>query len=371
MIIKRYLWKELLVTFSAVFLVLMLILAGHTFVRYMGDAVAGSIAADLVLKLLSIKLLGALGQLVPFAWFIAVILTFGRLYKDNEMTIFSATGLGSLRLLRFIMAPTLFCAAMVAIFTFYVDPTTREYAYQLNDEAVQRSEMSGIAAGTFNAIQGSERVFYIERFSKDRKEMYNVFIQGGSGDALDLFSAPRARQFVDTQSGERYLLLLDGYRYAKNAGSGELLLYEYEEASVRIDQPDISPASRKRKAYPTEQLWHSDDVKDKAELHWRLAMPISVVLLSLLAVLLSYTTPREGRFAKLFAAILIYIVYSNLMGVGQSWIGSGKMSPLLGLWWVHLIAIATISVLYIRRYGWYELSFKTPSKIKANLIENR
>jgi len=355
LIIKRYLWKELLSTFSAVFFVLMLILAGHTFVRYMGDAASGDMAADLVLQLLAIKLIGTLGQLLPFAWFITVILTFGRLYKDNEMTIFSATGLSSVRLLRLVMGPALLCAGFVAVFTFYVDPSTREYTYQLTDAAASRSEVSGISAGSFNSIKDSERVFYVEGVSDDKKEMYNVFIQGGSGDALDVFSAPRARQIIDPQSGERYLVLLNGYRYEKDVESGDLLIYEYQEASVRIERPEITPASRKRKAYSSEQLWHSDALKDKAELHWRLAMPVSVIMLSLLAVLLSYTTPREGRFAKLFIAVLIYIVYSNLMGVGQSWIGAGKVSNWVGLWWVHGLALALIASLYVRRYGWRDL----------------
>lgn len=355
MIIKRYLWKELFVTFSAVLLVLMLVLAGHTFVRYMGSAAAGEVSADLVLVLLGIKLIGALGQLLPFAWFITVLLAFGRLYKDNEMTIFSATGLDSLGILKMVLGPAMLCAAVVALFTFYVDPATREYSYQLTDEAASRNEISGVNPGSFNSIRGSERVFYVEALSEDRKEMYNVFIQSGGADRLDLFSAPRARQLTDPESGDRYLVLLDGYRYERDPESGDLLTYQYREASVRIEQPEVTPTSRKRKAYPSSQLWHSDAASDKAELHWRMAMPISVLLLSLLAVLLSYTTPREGRFAKLFGAVMIYIIYSNLMGVGQSWIAAEKVSPIIGLWWVHLLVVGMIAVFYVQRYGWYDL----------------
>ena len=362
MIIKRYLWKELLITFSAVFLVLMLILAGHTFVRYMGSAAAGEMAADIVLMLLGIKLIGALGQLMPFAWFITVLLAFGRLYKDNEMTIFSATGLDSLGVIKMMLAPALLCAILVAVFTFYVDPATREYAYQITDEAASRNEVSGITPGSFNAIKGSERVFYVEGLSDDRKEMHNVFIQGGSMGQLDLFSAPRARQLTDPATGDRYLVLLDGYRYERDPESGDLLTYQYREASVRLDRPEVTPTSRKRKAYSTSQLWYSNDPNDVAELHWRVAMPVSVLLLSIMAVLLSYTTPREGRFAKLFGAVLIYIIYSNLMGVGQSWIAAEKVGSVLGLWWVHLLMMGLIAVLYIQRYGWYDL---LPAKRRA------
>ncbi|MCF6217966.1 MAG: LPS export ABC transporter permease LptF [Gammaproteobacteria bacterium] len=355
MIIKRYLWRELLFTFGAVFLVLVLIMAGHTFVRYMGFVAEGRVSADMVLQLFGIKLVKAMGQLLPFAWFISVTLTFGRLYKDNEMTIFSAVGLPSIGVLRLVMGPTLLCAALVALFTFYLDPLNQEHYYKLTDQAATQSEMSAITAGRFNTIKGSDRVFYVESISDDKQEMYNIFIQGGSDGALDVFSAPRARQMVDRESGDRYLVLQDGYRFERDPVSGDLLRYEYEEASIRIEQPEVTSSSRKRRAYPTEQLWLSDDPKDSAELHWRLAMPLSVLLLSLLAVLLSYTTPREGRFGKLFIALLAYIVYSNLLGMGKSWVAAGKVDPLIGLWWIHLLAVLLVITLYVWRYGGYEL----------------
>ena len=355
MIIKRYLWKELLFTFAAVFLVLVLIMAGHTFVRYMGFVAEGRVSVDMVLQLFGIKLVKAMGQLLPFAWFISVMLTFGRLYKDNEMTIFSAVGLSSIGVLRLVMGPTLLCAALVALFTFYLDPLNEAYYYKLTDQAAAQTEVSGIKAGGFNAIKGSDRVFYIERISDDKQEMFNVFIQGGSQGELDVFSAPRARQVVDRESGDRYLVLLNGYRYERDVTNGDLRRYEYEEASIRIEQPEVTPSSRKHRAHSSEQLWHSDDPKDSAELHWRLAMPLSVLLLSLLAVLLSYTTPRQGRFGKLFIAVLIYIVYSNLLGVGKNWIAAGQVNSLIGLWWIHLTALLLIVTLYVQRYGWYDL----------------
>jgi len=350
LIIKRYLWKELLTTFAGVFLVLVLIFAGQSLVRILGAAAVGGVPADLVFMTVGLQLLIALGQLIPFAWFITILLAFGRLYKDNEMTIFAACGVSILQIMRMVMPGVLICALVVATLGLWLKPWAEESVYQLIDEAASRSDITGIAEGSFNKIkQGG--MFYVESFNHDRSRMENIFIQGPSTDRYDIFSAPISRQLIDAESGDRYLVLYDGYRYETDPKSGDFLVYEYQEASVRVEEPEVTPGQRKRRAYPTDQLLASDDPRDMAEFHWRIAMPISVVLLSILAILMSYTTPREGRFAKLFGAILIYVVYSNLMGVGQAWMGAGKVPGLLGLWWVHGLVLLVAVILYVRRYG--------------------
>lgn len=352
MIIKRYFWRELLFTFAAVMLVLVLVFAGQSFVRLMAAAVAGDLPGDIVLKLMLLKIVSALGQMIPFAWFIGVLLAFGRLYKDNEMTILSACGVSFGQTLRYILVPTLLCAAMVTAASFHFRPWAEERAHVLREEAGSRSEIAGISPGGFNEIKGKDRMFYVESISDDRSSMSNVFIQGDTKDRLDLFTAPSSRQYTDAQTGERYMVLENGYRYEKDLATSQYRLYEYGEASMRLEQPEISAKERKRRSYGTRQLWESHDIENRAEFQWRLAMPISALVLTVLAVLLSHTTPREGRYAKLFIAILVYVIYTNLMGVGKIWFTTGALPSALGMWWVHLLWIVAIVVIYGRQYGW-------------------
>lgn len=332
--------------------ILLMIFAGQSFVRFMAAAVAGDLPGDLVFKLVLLKITAALGQMIPFAWFIGVLLAFGRLYKDNEMTIMSACGVGFAQVLRHLMVPAVLCAVAVLAASFHFRPWAEEYIHVLKEEAGSRSEITGISPGGFNEIKGKDRVFYVESISEDRSSMSNVFIQGDTAHKLDLFTAPTSRQYIDGQTGERYMVLENGYRYEKDLATRQYRLYEYGEASMRLDQPEITARERKRRTYTTRQLWESDDIENRAEFQWRMAMPISVLVLTVLAVLLSHTTPREGRYAKLFIAILIYVIYTNLMGVGKIWFTSGAMPSAMGMWWVHALWIAAIVVMYGRQYGW-------------------
>ncbi|MEW5756538.1 MAG: LPS export ABC transporter permease LptF [Pseudomonadota bacterium] len=353
MIIKRYIRKELVTTFAAVFLVLMLVVAGQSFVRAMGAAAEGDMPADLVYKLLAIRISGTLGELLPLAWFMSLLLAFGRMNQDNEMTVIAATGVSFQRILRFIALPVLLFTLLVGAISFLVKPWSEEYNYRLRDEAKARNEITGVRAGGFNEINKGERVFYVEALSEDRLRMQNVFIQGseGNGDKIDLFTAPSSRQDVDPQTGERFLVLENGYRYEIDRSKGDYKFYEYQEAAVRLEKPEVTPEDRGRRALSIAKLWASDNIADKAELQWRISLPLSVLLLTVLGMLLSQGSPREGRTAKVFVAIMIYVFYVNIMAVAKTWVALGKVNSVIGLWWVHGLVVLLIVWLYGRRYG--------------------
>ncbi|MBN4053022.1 thiosulfohydrolase SoxB [Gammaproteobacteria bacterium AH-315-K14] len=158
-------------------------------------------------------------------------------------------------------------------------------------------------------------------------------------------------QTIDPQSGIRYLVLVDGYRYQGLPGSVDFKIHQYEKNAVRLEEMSATPLRRKHWSIPTHDLWDSTRLSDMAELQWRFAMPLATVLLALLAVMLSRTSPRQGRFAKLFVAILIFVTYYNTLGVSMSWVQRGVIAPALGLWWVHGVLAVLIGILAIRHWG--------------------
>ncbi len=353
MIIKRYIRKELVATFAAVFLVLMLVVAGQSFVRAMGAAAEGDMPTDLVYKLLGAQISGTLGELMPLAWFMSILLALGRMNQDNEMTVIAATGVSFQRILAFIALPLVLFTVLVGAIAFVIKPWSEEYNYRIRDEAKSRNEITGVRAGGFNEINKGERVFYVEALSEDRMRMQNVFIQGGdgNGEKVDLFTAPSSRQDVDPQTGERFLVLENGYRYEIDRSSGDYKFYEYQEAAVRLEKPEVSPVDRGRRALSMLKLWASENPADTAELQWRISLPLSVVLLTVLGMLLSQGSPREGRTAKVFSAIMIYVFYVNILAVAKTWVALGKINPVIGLWWVHGLIVVLILWMYWRRYG--------------------
>lgn len=352
LVIQRYLIKEILQTLFAVLGVLLLIFLGRHFARYLAEAASGELPAELIFRLLTTLTLSSSVLLVPFAFYIAVLLAFGRLYRDNEMTALAAAGIGSNRVLRPIGLLSLGVAALVAWLSLVVSPWAVEQGMQLREQAEAQSELSNISAGQFHEMARGQSVFYIESLSPDKKLMNRVFVKNTTPTGDDLFAANHGYQYTDAQTGDSFVVLLDGRRYEGNPGAANFRIHEYAKASVRMEPKEVHPRARKRDAQSTRALFQSDDIDDTAELQWRISMPVSALLLGLLAVLVSRTSPREGRYARLFAAILIYIIYNNLMGVAQNGLQRGTLPPALGMWWVHGLLAVVITGLAAHQYGW-------------------
>jgi lipopolysaccharide export system permease protein len=223
---------------------------------------------------------------------------------------------------------------------------------QVREQAQSGTAFEAVAAGQFNKIGDTDQVFYVEKLSADHTRLHNVFIQTHTAEGkLDVFSAQSGYQYVDRKTGARYLVLVDGYRYQGMPGEVDFAIHKYEKSAVRLENVDAAPLRRTHWALPTDDLWRSTRAVDKAELQWRFSMPLATLLLALLAVLLSRTSPRQGRFAKLFIAILIFVTYYNSLGVAMSWVQRGVVPAVVGLWWVHLALLLLVAILAARYWG--------------------
>lgn len=351
MIIERYIIKEVLQTLLAVTGVLFLIYVSNRFVRFLAEADSGALPAGMVVELLALKSLNAAVLLLPLALYLSIMLAFGRLYKDSEMTALAACGVGPGRLLKNMLGMGLAAAVVVAGVSLYAGPWAEERSYQLLDRAKARSDISAIAPGNFRESSSGDLIVYVERQGEDRQSMNNVFIQSEKKGRQNIIASPSAFQRIDPNTGDRFVVLQNGFRYEGMPGDADFKIIEYKEHAVRVEEKAIEPASRKLAAIPTAVLLASDEPGARAEFQWRIAMPVSVVLLALLAVPLSRSNPRQGRYAKLFAAILIYVIYNNLLGVGRAWLEKGTVPPEAGLWWVHGVLLIGIAVLMVRQTG--------------------
>jgi lipopolysaccharide export system permease protein len=360
-VIDRYLAKEVLQTLLAVLVVLLLIFMGRYFALYLADASVGDITGDIVLKMLFLRTITSLSVMLPFGLFVAVLVAFGRMYKDSEMTALAACGVGPGRVLGTVIVIAVVCSGLVLVLALWSTPWAHEKALQVREQAQSGTAFETVAAGQFNNIGSGQQVFYVEALSDDASLLNNVFIQTETDDGkLDIFSARSGYQTVDPKTGARYLVLVDGYRYQGLPGSLDFKISSYEKNAVRLDEQGVEPLRRKRWAIPSEELWGSDKLSDKAELQWRFAMPLATVLLAVLGVLLSRTSPRQGRFAKLFIAILVFVTYFNSLGMAISWVERGVIPAAVGLWWVHGLLMVLIAVLAIRHWGsrwlWHRLT---------------
>ncbi|WP_455374669.1 LPS export ABC transporter permease LptF [Kaarinaea lacus] len=348
MIIDRYLISEIVQTMAAVLFVLLLIFMGRYFAIFLADAAAGEITGGVVLDLLLLRTLSALNLMLPFALYISILLAFGRLYKDNEMTALAASGVTTPRILLTVFSLGLLFALLVGMFSLWLSPWAERQRSTITFESEKSSMLQNVLPGQFNELgKRKDAVFYVEEVSDDNKQLSNVFAQIKSKDTMDVFSANKGYQYRDEKTGDTYLVLIDGFRYQGLPGKQDFLIQEYEKNAIRIVEPNITQKSQRNRSAKTSELLERGKPSEQAELQWRISMPITTLLLAMLGVLISRTSPRQGRFSKLFLAILIYIIYSNAISIGRTWIEQNKVPVEVGVWWVHLVLlIFIIGLLY-------------------------
>ncbi len=350
-IINRYLFKEVLYTLLAVTPIVLVIFISNRFLAYLSQAASGKLPVEYILQLLSLKSISVLALILPLVLFLSIVIALGRLYKDSEMIVFAACGVSQAQVLRIVVFPTaVVIAIIVAVLTMYVNPWATTQSEQVEQHIKANADIRTVVPGRFKESERGNAIFYAEKLSRDYAHMHNVFIQNWHGKVLNILSAEDGDVQIE-DSGDQFITLKNGNRYEWSPDRAEYKIINYEKYSLRITEKNPAPATTTQQVKSTVDLLSSDIPKDIAELQWRISLPLSTLLLAMLAVLLARTTPRQGRYAKLFVAILIYVVYNNMLGIARSWVAYGIIPPLIGMWWVHIMLLLIIGVLLVQQIG--------------------
>lgn len=342
-ILDRYIFREVLATWFVVASVLLFVLLTNQFARVLGQAAADKLPKEAVFTMLWLTSVQYLTVLVPIALFLAIMLAFARLYRDSEMAALMACGSGPRRLYRPILLLALLLVVGVGWLSLEIGPRAAVDARQIRDDAARELELGNFEAGRFVRAGSGEAVFYAGGVAEDGR-LRDVFIQHRDGGRVEVALAENGELRVD---GERQMLILyDGRRYEGVPGERSFRIVRFAEHGIPLELPAAEGHAEDPELMPTAALIGSSDVARIAELQWRLSMPLSALLLGLLAVPLSRTRPRQGRYGNLAVAILVYIVYSNLLGAARVWTEQQIVPAAIGLWWVHaLVLLLTIALL--------------------------
>lgn len=358
-VLDRYLLKEIIANWLAVMLVLWAIVVTNRLVRYLGEAAAGELAGGMILTLVGLKSVAYLATLVPLSLYLGVVLALGRLYRDSEMAALAACGVGYRQLYRPLLGLAGLIAGIALVLTLQVVPRTAALGYQIEAEAQYRATIEAVSAGRFQEARGGRIVIYAREVAPDASHLRQVFVRNLQTDPPMLVTAKRARPERDPDTGVRYLVLEGGQRYQGFPGDPVFRILEFERHGIRMDDSARPEARLKLDAAPTRALLAGGSPRDLAELQWRLALPLAVVVLMVLAVPLSRTRPRQGRYTRLFLAILLFILYYNLLGTARMWLEKGQLPGLIGLWWVHLLPLAAAG--WLARQGRLRARRRTPA----------
>lgn len=342
MIIFRYLAKEVFITLVGLTTILLLIFMSNQFVQYLSRAARGQFPILFVLKLMLLEMPNLMCLLLPLGFYIALIIAYGRLYADSEMTVLKACGYGPLSLLKHSMVMAMLVALFVMLITLWVSPYISVERVKILRSSGLKMLIQTISPGQFRAISGGNKIYYVEKVDRNRNLAENVFLaqfnKKNGEPNWDILWAENAYVKTNTKTNTDYIVLQNVRGYKGIPGKADYQVAELEQYKALIPQTIADPSGDVRTEF-TSNLWppNNTDLKKAAELQWRFSIPLMVLTLTLIGVPLSRVNSRSGKFAKLFPAILVYMVYANFMFVARGWVTDGVIPTWVGVWWLHIL----------------------------------
>lgn len=325
--------------------VLLVILLANQVAAVLERAAASQFPQGVVLELIYLGMLQYLSILVPVGLLLGIVLALGRLYHDSEVAAALACGVRPRTLYGAVIGLGVAAAAGLAALTLIVSPGATAQALALRDAAVRAGQFAPLQPGTFRAFGGGSAVVYAEKVDPDGT-LQNVFVERNQGPMVEVAVARRAVHTVAEDGDSQTIKLLDGERLEGVPGSPQFRTMSFAEHTIPLRVPPVNGVITDLDAQPTAALYASSDPKSQAQLQWRLSMPLMCIVLTALAVPLARLSPRQGRYARVWLAVVIYLVYSNLISAGEAWIARHVIPVALGLWWAHaavvLLALAVI-----------------------------
>jgi len=363
MLFKRTLLQELVTTAAGAFLILVGIVIAQRVAYYIGVAASGSLASDAIKTLLGFNMIRFLPMLIgvrlvgsemcirdrlSLSLFLAVLLTLSRWYRDSEMVVWFSAGKSLSSWIRPVISFALPVIVVIGLLSLFVTPWATHKASEFRDMLKSRDELATITPGVFKESRSTDRVFFIESFDELGNLVKNIFVQSVQHQKLGIIVASQGHRET-AENGDSFLVMQDGRRYEGLPNTAEYTITEFERYAIRIEPAEVEKSVPKTQEKSSVELLQQRNRDSNAELQWRLAMPISAFVLVLLAIPLSFVDPRSGRSANLMLAILVYVIYNNMLSIFQAWVSQGKLSLIIGLWPVHLFFLLLTVYMFYRR----------------------
>lgn len=353
-LLDRYLVREVLRPFAATCLLFVLLFGGYSSAQLLSDAVAGILPMDIVWQLIGLKVVIALEVLLPIALYLAAVIGLGRLHTDSEIIAMAACGYGEDRVAWTALRLALLVAVGVAGFSVQLRPWAYRQSYAIEHRAKAQFDINKLEARRFHA--GEDYVVFAEKVDRPGRRLDGVFFsQDLENRKTQVIYARSLTQEEPDQNGNTPLTFTDGYAYELDFGGRADVTFRFQNLTLVLDG-SIEPLGYRSKAAATGQLWRSEDPKDIAELQWRLSRPGSTILLTLLAIPLSRTAPRTGRYGRTILAVVVFAVYYNLSGLAKTWVKEGVVGAVPGVWWPDALLLFLIGVWYFPLIStWFRL----------------
>ena len=347
MIILRYLTAEVFKSQFAVFLVLMSIFMSQTFVRILASAAEGKIPGYLVASIVGLRFPQFAAVILPLSVFLGVMLAYGRLYTDQEMSVLKACGVSEWFITRVTLIFAFVVALIGASITLYLAPLATEYEQQIREKAAAEGVLSTLTAGKFTKAGSADSVVFVHEIDRNQSQMKKVFVAEADDAGVKSVVYAQTGELQEQDNGDQDLILSGGQRYYLSR-DGEPQRLTFSEYQILMEDQAVERRRRNYIALPTKELMEQTEPEAIAELHWRLAIPLTIPILAMIAVPLSAVNPRQGRFGKILPGLGIFFIYYIMLVLAKSALEDGVIPPRVGMWWVHLLGLVTATLLLLR-----------------------
>jgi len=354
MIIKRALFREAAQTSLAIIAVLTVLMLFFGLTQTLGLAAMGKRAAQTVFQLVGLETIRALDTLAPLAFFLGILLTVSRWYRDSEIAVLSACGISLVQLLRPVMLLATCFFVLGALNSLYLSPLAVRHMDAIKQQARQRVTVDTIEPGVFRGSKTGGRVFYVEGVDEQHVAFKGVFVsapvtvQDGIPKASVVVAAT-GRHVADEKTGENLIVLENGTSYEGVPGEADYRIVTFEKYTLRLEPQEAVDAPPPIEGIPTSDLFGTGKGPHNAELQWRVARPVAIFVLAVFALVLAHTDTRKGRSGNVLVAVLVFFIYANLLGVGAGLLKRGELPAVVSLWGVHAGFALLASYLLTRR----------------------
>jgi lipopolysaccharide export system permease protein len=351
MLFHSSLRQDLVRSFGATLVVLVTIVMTMMLIRTLGQASRGSVNPSEVSLVLGYTVLGHLPTILTMSVFIATVGTLSRMYRDSEMVIWLTSGNGLLSFLPPLMRFSWPLLLLIFLLALLVWPWTHQQTQELKDRFEKRGDLERVAPGQFQESANGQRVFFIEKDLASDKQGKNVFIASQDKDGRTVTTARNGQ--IRERDGDRFLMLSAGQRLDQAADNDVLKLSEFKEYGTLISAQPLDALTYSAKATHSWELLQNPNRQNLAELAWRLGLGVAAFNLIIMALAMARINPRGARGGHMLLALFTFIVYYNLINLGQNWISSGRASfggLMLGLHGGALLI--GLSLLLVRHHDW-------------------
>jgi len=357
-IISKYLLRNLIAFFVAISFIIGLLVFGNQFVLTVQESVEHGIPVIELMPLISYNMLRDIPIILTLSLFLAIIISISQLYKNSEAVVMNSIGLGERDFIGFIQPMVILCFILIFYLTIFAVPWAKQQKSLAESQTANSSEFSFITEGKFESFKNGEIVFYAAESeiidTDDEQNMEEVFIYSAGNGSPTIVLASEAKKYTDAQSKSVYLRLKNGIRYEGLPGDKNINILDFELYDLEIISGDIQKSIMnfsEIEEMTSINLLSQKNLLAKAEMQWRFSQPISILLLSVFGVFLGKSSPRTGKGINLIIGIISFMLYNNGLLVAKNSIESGQLSPIIGMWGIHLCLFLFLIIFYQFREG--------------------